>query len=67
MIETIERFQQKENKQIMLRRVVLYLYCLNVKGNVYQDQTERNYITIVVASGHEPPTSGSPKKSYLQC
>ena len=61
MIETIQRFQQKENKQIMLRCVVLYLYCLNVKDNVYQDQTDGNYITILVAPGHGPPTLGSPK------
>ena len=35
--------------------------CLDVKDNVYQDQTDGNYITILVAPGHGPPTLGSPK------
>ena len=48
----------------MLRCVELYFKppilamrsCLNVKDNVYQDQTDGNYITIQVAPGHGPPT-----------
>ena len=35
--------------------------CLDVKDNVYQDQTDGNYITILVAPGHGPPTLGSHK------
>ena len=38
-----------------LRRLFLAMRsCLNVKDNVCQDQTERNYITFLIAPGHGP-------------